>query len=103
MVKEVLQNPVLFTFAIFFVSFVLFVLFTGWVYWDDENTYLDVPNSHSGALPDGIYTTNTLIYFCCDSRGDKSIPMLLPFGHPFFLIAFETKECQKVHGFEVRK
>lgn len=36
---------------------------TGSVYWDDENFFNH--DSTTGVLPDGVYGSNTLIYYCC--------------------------------------
>ena len=66
----------------------------GFVIWDDENT--DNQNDKGGVLPEGQYTEDTKIYFCCSTHGfaDKDIP--LPSKKPFFLFAYESLKCQKV-------
>ena len=71
-------------------------LVSGWIRWDDENTDIDFPNSLGGELPDGIYGENTAIYFCCSTSGKKSIPISLPYGSPFYLIAYGSHRCQQV-------
>lgn len=73
----------------------------GWIRWDDENTEIDFPNSLGGELPDGIYGENTAIYFCCSTSGKKSTPISLPYGSPFYLIAYGSHRCQKVRYYEV--
>ncbi|XP_048578632.1 uncharacterized protein LOC5514562 isoform X2 [Nematostella vectensis] len=69
----------------------------GWIRWDDENSDIDFPNSEGGSLPEGIYGENTVIYYCCDGRGDTSTPIWLPSGGPFYLMPFISKTCQSVH------
>ncbi|XP_028408615.1 uncharacterized protein LOC114531155 [Dendronephthya gigantea] len=36
---------------------------SGYIYWDDEDSQNE--NRRSGVLPDGVYGSNTKIYFCC--------------------------------------
>ena len=76
--------------------FLLFFFFFFWIRWDDENTKIDFPNSLGGELPDGIYGENTVIYFCCSTSGKKSTSISLPYGSPFYLIAYGSHICQKV-------
>ncbi|KAJ7379176.1 hypothetical protein OS493_017675 [Desmophyllum pertusum] len=71
-------------------------LLEGWVRWDDENTRIDFPNTFGGELPDGIYGENTVIYFCCSTSGKKSASISLPYGSPFYLIAYGSHRCQEV-------
>ena len=51
-----------------------------------------------GTLPDGEYNEDTKIFFCCRTDGDKKKPMALPLGTPFYLMAFNSSECQQVEG-----
>lgn len=67
----------------------------GWVKWDDEDTKND--NSASGVLPDGTYSKDTLMYFCCRSDGSAETPIELPMRQPFFLLK-HSRKCQAVMG-----
>ena len=67
---------------------------SGDVFWDDEDTWNS--NSFGGTLPDGTYNTNTWMYFCCKTCGDKDKPILLPSKSPFFLLAYNSTKCQMV-------
>ena len=67
---------------------------SGYYYWNDE--YYDNTNSQGGVYPDGEYTHNTQLYFCCRTDGDKSIPIALPTSKPFFLLAQGSSQCQQV-------
>ena len=69
-------------------------LISGDVFWDDEDTWNT--NRYAGTLPDGTYNSNTWIYFCCKTDGDKDNPILLPSRSPFFLLACESAKCQMV-------
>ena len=75
----------------------------GWVRWDDENSDIDFPNTFRGDVPEGIYGENTVVYFCCSKTGSKSTPIHLPYGPPFYLLAFGSPKCQQVHNYEVSK
>ena len=66
----------------------------GFVIWDDENT--DNQDDKGGALPEGEYTEDTKIYFCCSNKGVKDNQIALPFKKPFFLFAYKSINCQKV-------
>ena len=66
----------------------------GFVIWDDENT--DNQNDKGGALPEGLYTDDTKIYFCCSTTGLTETQVSLPAKKPFFLFAYESIICQKV-------
>ena len=68
----------------------------GYVFWDDENG--KNINKKGGTLPDGIYDQDTLVYYCCRTDGDKYTPISLPVISPFYLMAFNTPECQRVEG-----
>jgi len=71
----------------------------GWVFWDDENEKeLDIGNSVEGFVPEGVYESDTLMYFCCRTNGYKSKPIELPITMPFYLLAFNSPQCQKVKG-----
>lgn len=66
----------------------------GFVIWDDENT--DNQDDKGGALPEGEYTEDTKIYFCCSTNGVTDSQISLPAKKPFFLFAYESIKCQKV-------
>jgi len=66
----------------------------GFVIWDDENT--DNQNDKGGALPEGQYTEDTKIYFCCSTHGFTDKDISLPAKKPFFLFAYESLKCQKI-------
>ena len=67
---------------------------TGLIKWDDEND--NNKNEKSGTLPRGNYKKNTKIEFCCRTDGDKKDPISLPILTPFYLLAYESAECQQV-------
>ncbi|XP_015773687.1 PREDICTED: uncharacterized protein LOC107351897, partial [Acropora digitifera] len=67
----------------------------GFVYWDDDDTYLN-KNRHSGTLPDGVYSVNTKIEFCCSTDGNNNKPVVLPAKKPFYLLAYKLRRCQMV-------
>lgn len=69
-------------------------LTSGDVFWDDEDTWNT--NRYAGTLPDGTYNTDTWIYFCCKTDGDKDNPIFLPSESPFFLLAYKSAKCQMV-------
>ena len=68
-------------------------------YWDDEDTNNN--NRASGYLPDGTYTHDTKIHFCCRDDGDPSNGITLPTSVPFILLAVREDRCQKVTGMSV--
>ena len=70
----------------------------GWIKWDDEDTKNN--NFASGALPDGTYNKDTVIYFCCRSDGSAETPIELPMRKPFFLLK-HSSSCQAVQGMRV--
>ena len=72
---------------------------SGHVFWDDDN-YGNL-NKKGGRLPSGVYDDNTKIEFCCKIDGDKNDPILLPSKSPFFLLAYESAECQMVKWAEI--
>ncbi|XP_072014750.1 uncharacterized protein [Amphiura filiformis] len=67
----------------------------GSVLWDDEDD--ENKNRNRGVLPDGIYSINTRIQFCCQTSGHTSNPIYLPTDKNFFLFKY-TYKCQQVHG-----
>lgn len=69
-------------------------LTSGYIKWDDEDS--NNKNNKTGTLPDGVYDHNTKIYFCCRTDGDKNTPISLPTRKPFFLLGFDSAECQQV-------
>lgn len=66
---------------------------SGSVYWDDEN-YRNT-NYISGTVPDGEYTENTRIDYCCRNDGHPNRAMMLPSDKSFVLIR-NHKLCQEV-------
>ena len=51
-----------------------------------------------GVLPDGEYTKDTKLFYCCRTDGDKAEPISLPISSPFYLLAYNSSECQQVNG-----
>ena len=51
-----------------------------------------------GVLPDGEYTKDTKIFYCCRTDGDKVEPISLPISSPFYLLAYNNSKCQQVDG-----
>jgi len=68
----------------------------GYIHWHDE-TYKNI-NEKGGTLPDGIYDEDTRINYCCRTDGDKFNPMPLPLISSFYLMAYNSPECQRVQG-----
>ncbi|XP_068752233.1 uncharacterized protein [Montipora capricornis] len=68
----------------------------GNVFWTDDEASLWNSNCANGSLPDGQYWTFTLIRFCCQTEGNKTVPIFLPTKSPFFLLTFESAQCQMV-------
>ncbi|XP_050419408.1 uncharacterized protein LOC126832607 [Patella vulgata] len=72
---------------------------TGSIYWDDPTTGGNT-NSKSGTLPDGEYTADTRIDFCCRDDSLPTHAIYLPTEKPFTLLRY-TRNCQIVHGMAV--
>lgn len=68
----------------------------GYLFFDDENHKNQ--NRMGGTLPDGVYDQDTKLFYCCRTDGDKRMPMSLPLVSPFYLMAFNSSECQRVKG-----
>jgi len=68
----------------------------GYIYFDDEN-HKNI-NKKGGTLPDGEYNKDTKIFYCCRTDGDILKPITLPVMSPFYLMAYNTSECQRVKG-----
>lgn len=69
----------------------------GWVLWDNENGKNGVNmNVHNGSVPSGNYNQDTKIFFCCQTVGSTGTPIELPIDKPFYLIAYNSKNCQEV-------
>ena len=66
----------------------------GSVFWDDDNS--KIGNRRSGILPGGRYNSNTEIYFCSKTHGNKASAVLLPSQSPFYLLAYKSAKCQMV-------
>ena len=59
-------------------------------------------NANYGSLPDGIYEkTNTTIKYCCSTKGNINNPIKLPNLKPFYLLTYDSAQCQKVRGMRV--
>lgn len=70
----------------------------GEIKWDDEDTKND--NMADGILPDGEYSKDTILRFCCRSDGSAENPIELPIREPFFLLKHSNR-CQAVLGMRV--
>ena len=81
-----------------YIFFLLTGFREGWIKWDDEDTKND--NFASGVLPDGTYSKDTVIHFCCRSDGSAETPIELPMREPFFLLKYSSS-CQAVLGMRV--
>ena len=68
----------------------------GFLHWDDEDR--NNVNKDGGSLPEGAYGSDTRIFFCCRTDGDKSDPVPLPLSKPFYLLAYGSSDCQLVKG-----
>ena len=74
----------------------------GFIRWDDEQSGIDLNNANYGSLPDGIYEkTNTTIKYCCSTKGNINNPIKLPNLRPFYLMTYDSAQCQKVRGMRV--
>ena len=74
-------------------------LTSGWVFWNDDDERHG--NKKGGTIPDGLNYHEadwdyTEIRFCCKTNGNKNHPVLLPSKSPFFLLAYESAQCQMV-------
>lgn len=69
----------------------------GSLYWNDR---LSDSNYQKGEVPKGIYMVNTLINFCCSTKGSPSVPITLPNDGPFYLMTNDktSTKCQDVKG-----
>ena len=72
----------------------------GSIKWDDEDS--ENRNLLSGTLPDGTYTHDTIIYFCCRTDGFAPNAIYLPTENPFYLFK-KGDQCQYVHGMQVKE
>ena len=69
----------------------------GWIKWDDEDYgYRVNKNERDGILPDGVYDSNTKVYYCCEDRGEWSNSIELPINRPFYLLPHKSANCQRV-------
>ena len=72
----------------------------GWIKWDDEDD--NNRNIKSGSLPEGSYTRDTNIEYCCRTDGFAENEIHLPTSSPFFLLKSQSShQCQKVKDMEV--
>ena len=67
----------------------------GYIFFDDEN--FKNQNDMGGVLPDGVYNEDTKLFYCCRTDGDKLEPVSLPVRIPFYLMAYNSSECQQVN------
>lgn len=54
-------------------------------------------------MPDGKYTDNTLIKYCCRTDGHATNAIILPTDTPFVLFKSNSHQCQHVQGMRVRE
>ena len=67
----------------------------------DDNPKDGNSNSHTGALPDGVFGENTRLEYCCRDNGFTFEPIFLPNRNPFILFKNGKRGCQKVRGMHV--
>ena len=72
----------------------------GWIKWDDEDD--SNRNKRSGTLPDGTYTKDTKIEYCCRRDGFATNKIILPTDSPFILYKASI-QCQYVKGMNFRE
>ena len=70
----------------------------GWINWDDEDD--NNGNSRSGTLPDGQYSEDTKIEYCCRKDGFATNEIILPTDSPFVMFK-AGYQCQHVKGMNV--
>lgn len=68
----------------------------GYIKWDDEDDANNDHNDKDGILPAGFYGSDTQIYYCCNDHGEWSQSIELPVGEPFYLLPFQSDNCQRV-------
>ena len=74
----------------------------GFIRWDDEQSEIDYKDKHFGDLPDGNYEkSHTTINYCCSTKGNVNNPIQLPALKPFYLLTYDSAQCQKVAGTKV--
>ncbi|WAR03074.1 hypothetical protein MAR_009632 [Mya arenaria] len=71
---------------------------SGFIQWNNEDN--GNKNARGGTLPDGVYDSDTRIYFCCRNDGLTSTAISLPTDQPFILVRISTA-CQTVYGMGV--
>ncbi|CAC5399487.1 unnamed protein product [Mytilus coruscus] len=73
----------------------------GSVVWDSVSSR----NSYTGSYhPDGIFSPDVVMYFCCRNDSDVNQAIFLPKDRPFYLLRNEgSTECQKVSGMTSQK
>ena len=67
----------------------------GAIYWDDEDSNNN--NKLERPIPDGEYSSNTKIEYCCRNDGSPTNEILLPPRKPFILYR-RYGNCQRVKG-----
>ncbi len=71
----------------------------GFIKLDDEDGPNKGGNDKHGILPDGEYgAADTKIFYCCNDAGDWKQSIELPIHEPFFLLPYQSKNCQRVKG-----
>ena len=68
----------------------------GFLHWNDEDR--NNVNKDGGSLPEGVNGSDTRIFFCCRTDGDKSDPVPLRLSKPFYLLVYGSSDCQLVKG-----
>ena len=54
-----------------------------------------------GELPDGMFKSDTWVYYCCMTDPLVNEGIVLPRDKPFYLFPFGSKDCQPVVGTKV--
>ena len=67
---------------------------SGSIKWDDENN--SNSNRYQEILPDGSYSPDTLINYCCQIQGKWYSSIELPVQIPFYLLPYGSTNCQRV-------
>ena len=83
----------------FIPNFVLFAGFNeGFIMFDDSNKKGKLSEA-SGTLPDGDFTTDTTLVFCCRDDGPVIDEIVLPKGKNFVMfMGHRETQCQTVKG-----
>ena len=73
----------------------------GYIKWDDERHGEENYNQALGTLPDGVYNSDTQIFYCCQNESTWYEVIELPITSPFYLLPHKSSsqtlpECQRV-------